>query len=152
VDVAFQPGRGAPAAAKLAALEGLEKNADPGIKYFSGMATYARDFTTPKGWKPGQPLWLDLGDVRELAEVSINGKPAGAAWHPPYRVEIGSAVKKGKNRLEVKVANLWVNRLIGDRQPGATKLTWTAMPTYKADAPLRPSGLLGPVKLMGTAK
>lgn len=151
-DVAFQPGRGAPAAAKLAALEGLEKNADPGIKYFSGMATYAREFTTPKGWKPGQPLWLDLGDVRELAEVSINGKPAGAAWHPPYRVEIGSAVKKGKNRLEVKVANLWVNRLVGDKQPGATKLTWTAMPTYKADAPLRPSGLLGPVKLMGTAK
>ena len=116
------------------------------------MATYSRDFTTPKGWKPGQPLWLDLGDVRELAEVSINGKPAGAAWHPPYRVEIGSAVKKGKNRLEVKVANLWVNRLIGDRQPGATKLTWTAMPTYKPDAPLRPSGLIGPVKLLGQGK
>ena len=151
-DVAFQPGRGAPAGTKLAALEGLEKNADPGIKYFSGMATYTRDFTTPKGWKPGQPLWLDLGDVRELAEVSINGKPVGAAWHPPYRVEIGSAVKKGKNRLEVKVANLWVNRLVGDKQPGATKLTWTAMPTYKADAPLRPSGLIGPVKLMGQGK
>ncbi|MEJ6009576.1 glycosyl hydrolase [Novosphingobium aquae] len=151
-DVAFQPGRGAPSGAKLAALEGLEKNADSGIKYFSGMATYSRDFTTPKGWKPGQPLWLDLGDVRELAEVSINSKPAGAAWHPPYRVEIGSAVKKGKNRLEVKVANLWVNRLIGDRQPGATKLTWTAMPTYKPDAPLRPSGLIGPVKLLGQGK
>ena len=56
-DVNFKPRpvEGAPAAAKLAALEGLEKNADPGIKYFSGMATYAREFTTPKGWKPGQP-------------------------------------------------------------------------------------------------
>lgn len=151
-DVAFQPGRGAPATTRLAALEGLEKNANPAIKYFSGMATYSRDFTPPKGWKPGQPLWLDLGDVRELAEVSVNGKPAGAAWHPPYRVEIGSAVKKGKNRLEVKVANLWVNRLIGDKQPGATKLTWTAMPTYKADAPLRPSGLIGPVTLLGQGK
>ncbi|MFM5908165.1 MAG: glycosyl hydrolase [Novosphingobium sp.] len=151
-DVAFQPGRGAPATAKFASLQGLEKNADPGIKYFSGMATYTRDFTTPKGWKVGQPLWLDLGQVGELAEVSINGKPAGAAWHPPYRVEIGSAVNKGKNRLEVRVANLWVNRLIGDKQPGATKITWVSGPTYKADAPLRPSGLIGPVRLLGQGR
>ncbi|MFM6933660.1 MAG: glycosyl hydrolase [Novosphingobium sp.] len=150
--VTFQPGRGAPASATFAKLEALEKNADPAIKYFSGEATYARDFTTPKGWKSGLPLWLDLGDVRELAEVSINGQPAGAVWHPPYRLDIGGAVKPGRNKLAVKVANLWVNRLIGDQQPGATKLTWTAMPTYKADAPLRPSGLIGPVKLLGSAK
>jgi hypothetical protein len=94
---------------------------------------------------------LDLGDVRELAEVSINGRPLGIAWHPPYRVDVTEAVKPGENTLEVKVTNLWVNRLIGDQQPGAKKYTFTVMPTYKADAPLRPSGLLGPVRLLQTA-
>ena len=61
-------------------------------------------------------------------------------------------VEYSPSRIEVRVANLWVNRLIGDRQPGATKLTWTAMPTYLPTAPLRPSGLIGPVKLMGQGK
>ena len=78
----------------------------------------------------------------------VNGKSAGYAWHAPYRVDIGSAVRPGRNTLEVRVANLWVNRLIGDAQPGAQKITWTAVPTYKADAPLRPSGLLGPVRII----
>jgi hypothetical protein len=147
--VRFQPGRGAPATATFAKLVPLNENAEPGIKYFSGEATYAKDFTTPKGWKPSQSLWIDLGDVHELAEVSINGKSVGTAWHAPYRIEVGQAVKTGKNRLEVKVANLWVNRLIGDAQPGAQKITYTSMPTYRADAPLRPSGLVGPVQIMG---
>ena len=145
----FQPERSAPASAVLPRLAPLNENADPGIKYFSGIATYAKDFTTPKGWKIGQPLWIDLGKVGELAEVVVNGKPAGAAWHAPYRVDIGSTAKLGKNTLEVRVANLWVNRLIGDAQPGAKKITFTAMPTYRADAPLRPSGLIGPVTLLG---
>ena len=150
--VAFQPGRSAPASAVLAQLAPLNDNADPGIKYFSGIATYSKRFTTPKGWKAGQPLWIDLGKVGELAEVSVNGKPTGAAWHAPYRIDIGGAAKPGKNALKIRVANLWVNRLIGDAQPGATKITFTAMPTYRADAPLRPSGLIGPVTLLtGTA-
>jgi hypothetical protein len=147
--VNFQPNRSAPASVILPQLAPLNENADPGIKYFSGIATYARDFVTPKGWKGGQPLWLDLGQVHELAEVSVNGKGAGGAWHAPYRVDIGSAAKPGRNRLEIRVANLWVNRLIGDAQPGASKITFTAMPTYRKDAPLRPSGLIGPVRLLG---
>jgi hypothetical protein len=69
-------------------------------------------------------------------------------WHPPYKLDVTGAVKPGENTLEVKVTNLWVNRLIGDQQPGAKKYTFTVMPTYKADAPLRPSGLLGPVRLL----
>jgi alpha-L-rhamnosidase len=150
--VAFQPDRSAPATATLPSLSPLNENADSGIKYFSGIATYTKEFTTPKGWKVGQPLWLDLGKVSELAEVSVNGKPTGGAWHAPFRVDIGSAVKKGKNKLEVHVANLWVNRLIGDAQPGAKPITFTALPTYRADAPLRPSGLIGPVTLMGQGK
>ncbi|WP_225007865.1 glycosyl hydrolase [Novosphingobium percolationis] len=150
--VGFEAGRGAPASVDLPMLKPLNESADAGVKYFSGLATYTRSFTLPKGVKPGAPLWLDLGEVGEIAAVSVNGKDVGYAWHKPYRVDIAGAVKKGANTLQVKVANLWVNRLIGDAQPGATKVTWTAIPTYKADAPLRPSGLIGPVTLLGQAK
>ena len=102
----------------------------------------------PKGARPGAPLLLDLGKVGDLAEVHVNGKLVGTAWHAPYRLDIGSAVQRGRNQIEIRVADLWVNRLIGDAQPGATKITWTSGPTYRADAPLRPSGLMGPVVLM----
>ncbi|PLK26435.1 glycosyl hydrolase [Novosphingobium sp. TH158] len=145
--VAFQPGRGAPASITMPALAPLEKNADPAVKYFSGIATYSKDFAAPKGWKAGQPLWLDLGEAREVAEVMVNGKSAGYLWRAPYRLDIGKVAKAGTNRLEIKVANLWVNRLIGDAQPGAKKITWTSQGGYRADAPLRPSGLMGPVSL-----
>jgi hypothetical protein len=69
-------------------------------------------------------------------------------WHAPYRIDLAPAAKPGANRLEIKVVNLWVNRLIGDAQPGATKVTFTTGPAYAPDAPLRPSGLLGPVRLV----
>jgi hypothetical protein len=147
--VAFQAGRGAPAMTTMAKLAPLNDNAEPGIRYFSGIATYSNTLSSPHGWRPGQPLWLDLGEAREVAEVMINGKPVGYAWHAPYRVEIGSAMRRGSNAIEIRVANLWVNRLIGDAQPGARKITWTALPTYKPDAPLRRSGLIGPVRLLG---
>ena len=146
--VNFQAGRGAPASAVLPTLAPLDANAVPGIRYFSGVATYAKDFTAPRGWKRGKPLWIDLGEVRELAEVSVNGRSAGIVWHTSYRIDIGALAKAGKNHLEISVANLWVNRLIGDAQPGAQKITWTPLPTYKADAPLRRSGLIGPVELL----
>lgn len=145
--VAFQAARGAPATITLPKLRSLSEQADPGVRYFSGIASYATSFTLPKGIKPGAPLWLDLGEVGEIAEVTVNGRSAGYAWHKPYRVNLSGVVRRGSNRLEVKVANLWVNRLIGDAQPDATKVTWTAIPTYRADAPLRPSGLIGPVTL-----
>ncbi|MBB4858885.1 hypothetical protein HNO88_002211 [Novosphingobium chloroacetimidivorans] len=149
--VRFQSGRGAPAQARFAKLAPLDENTDPAIKYFSGIATYTNTFTTPRGWKRGQPLWLNLGEAREVAEVKLNGQPAGYAWHAPYRVDIAALAKPGRNKLEIRVANLWVNRMIGDRQPGAEKVTWTASPTYTAKAPLRRSGLIGPVSLQGIA-
>lgn len=148
--LAFEPGRGAPARLSLPRLIALETSVDPGVKYFSGVVTYSRSFTLPKGTGPGAPLWLDLGAVGDLAQVSVNGIDLGTAWHAPYRIDIGRAVRKGANRIEVRVANTWVNRLIGDAQPGAVPITWTALPTYRADAPLRPSGLIGPVRLLGT--
>lgn len=145
--VAFEADRGAPPSASLAKLAPLNESAIPGIRYFSGIATYSQEFRLPKGWHPGQPLWLDLGEVHEIAEVSINGRLAGSAWHAPYRVNIGAVSRPGRNRLQVRVANLWVNRMIGDAQPGATKISWTATATYTANAPLRRSGLIGPVTL-----
>ncbi len=145
--VAFQAGRGAPAGITLPKLASLSDQADPGVRYFSGMATYSSSFVLPKSVKSGAPLWLNLGEVGEIAEVSVNGKHVGYAWHKPYRVDLSGAVRKGVNSVEVKVANLWVNRLIGDAQPGAEKVTWTSFPTYSSDAALRPSGLIGPITL-----
>jgi hypothetical protein len=147
-EVAFQPGRGAPASLRMASLQPLEKHADPGVRYFSGTATYTREFELPKGFASGQTLQLDLGKVGDVAEVRINGQLAGTLWHAPWQIDIGALARPGRNAIEVRVATLWVNRLIGDAQPGARKITFTALPTYLPDAPLRPSGLMGPVKLL----
>ena len=150
--VSFQPGRGAPAQARFDKLVSLSDQTDPGIKYFSGVATYTNSFALPKGAGRSARLVLDLGSIGDVAEVRINGKLAGTAWHAPYRMDISQAVKPGRNTIEVRVANLWVNRLIGDAQPGATKITLTGVPTYTAEAPLRKSGLIGPVNLFKSGR
>jgi hypothetical protein len=149
-DVRFQPGRGAPERVTLDSLASWSTHADSGVKYFSGTATYTKTVEAQAGWfAPGARLWLDLGDVRELAEVSVNGTALGVVWKRPFRAEITAAAKPGANTIEVKVTNLWVNRMIGDRQPGAsTQYTFTRPVFYKADSPLLPSGLLGPVRLL----
>jgi len=148
-DLLFAPDLGAPGKATLDHLASWTDNADPGVKYYSGTATYTKTIDVPAAWiGDKRRLVLDLGGVRELAEVSLNGRSLGVAWHPPYKVDVTGAVRPGKNTLEIKVTNLWVNRLIGDQQPGAKKYTFTVMSTYKADAPLRPSGLLGPVRII----
>lgn len=151
--VAFAPDLGAPAIATFDPLASWSDSADRGIKHFSGTATYTKTIDVPAGMiNAGKKLSLDLGEVRELAEVSINGKPLGIVWHPPYKVDVSGVLKPGANTLEVKVTNLWVNRLIGDQQPDAEKkYTFTAAPTYKPDAPLRASGLLGPVRLSASS-
>jgi hypothetical protein len=92
-----------------------------------------------------------LGDVKNIAEVTVNGKPLGILWKTPFRVDVTSAMKPGANTVEIKVTNLWVNRLIGDQQPDATKkYTYTAQQFYRADSPLLPSGLIGPVQFVST--
>jgi len=91
--------------------------------------------------------------VKNLAEVVLNGKSLGIVWKTPFRVDLTGALKQGENKLEIRVTNLWVNRLIGDQQPGVKeKITYTTMPFYKADSPLKPSGLLGPVKVVSVTK
>lgn len=148
--VRFQEGRGAPASASLNELASWSQNADPGIRYFSGTASYDQTFRVEESWlNEGKEIWLNLGEVKELAEVFVNGRSLGVLWKHPYRVDITGAVKTGENKLEVRVTNLWVNRLIGDAQSETTqKITYTTMPFYQANSPLRPSGLLGPVQLL----
>ncbi len=141
--VRFQSSRGAPAEARFEALAPLDRNALPGIRYFSGIATYTNDLDVPA--VADRRRMLDLGTVGDLAEVRINDDVVGTVWLAPYRLDVTAALRPGRNRIEVLVVNLWVKRLIGDAQPGATKIAWTAMPAYRADAPLRPSGLIGPV-------
>jgi len=150
-DVAFQPDRGAPARIKLEALSSWSENGDAGVKYFSGTGTYTKTIRAAESWfKAGAKLWLDLGDVKNIADVSVNGKRLGILWKTPFRVDVTQALKAGDNALEIKVTNLWVNRLVGDQQPGAKKLTYTAQQFYRADSPLLPSGLLGPVRIVRT--
>lgn len=145
----FQEKRGAPAHAEFPKLVSWSEVGDqPGIKYFSGTATYHKTFKLKK-IKAGTRTILDLGTVKDLAEVVVNGKSLGILWKTPFKVDITDAVKKGKNTLEVRVTNTWVNRLIGDAQPGVqSKVTFTTMPFYQANSPLLPAGLLGPVKLL----
>jgi hypothetical protein len=149
-DVAFQANRGAPARITLPALASWHENPDAGVKYFSGTGTYTRTIDAPANWfQAGAKLWLDLGDVKNIAVVAVNGKTLGTCWKTPFRVDVTSALKPGANTLEVKVINLWVNRLIGDQQEGVTtKYTYTAQQFYRADSPLLPSGLIGPVQVV----
>jgi hypothetical protein len=92
---------------------------------------------------------IDLGDVKNIAEVIINGKSQGIVWKKPFKVELKDALKNGENSIEIKVTNLWVNRLIGDQQPDVkNKITYTTMPFYRADSPLLPSGLMSPIKVL----
>ncbi|MBI1683630.1 glycosyl hydrolase [Caulobacter hibisci] len=124
------------------------ENADPAVRYFSGTATYATSFKAPKAGK-GARVVLDLGAVKNLASVSVNGKDLGVLWKAPFEVDVTDALKAGDNRLEVKVVNLWPNRLIGDKQPGfAGQKAFTSFDPYPPQAPLSPSGLLEPAKLI----
>ncbi len=146
--VVFQEGRGAPAGTQLNRLMPLNESDVPGIKYFSGESTYSTSFSLGEDYSPGQPLLVDLGEVGDLAEVRVNGQQAGVLWHKPFRADISSLLVAGENRLEIRVANRWVNRLIGDAQPGAEKIAFTVTPTYAENATLRPAGLIGPVRLL----
>jgi hypothetical protein len=149
-DLAFQAGRGAPAKITLPTLVSWEQNSDTGVKYFSGTGAYTKIVQAPADWfQTGAKLIMDLGDVKNIADVAVNGKSLGIIWKAPFRVDVTSALKPGANTLEIKVTDLWVNRLIGDQQPNVTqKITYTASSPYRADSPLLPSGLIGPVQVI----
>jgi hypothetical protein len=145
--VRFQEGRGGPAGdVSFPQLISFTTHPDPAIRYFSGAATYSKIIEIP-AILAGEKISLDLGVVKNLAEVYVNGQKATTLWTPPFATDITRYLKPGKNKLEIKVINSWVNRLVGDAQPGAKKITYIAMPLFRPDSPLQESGLIGPVTL-----
>ena len=174
--VTFPPGLGAPPAAEFEKLVSWPDRPEPGIRFFSGTATYAKTFDLPASLVGAdRELWLDLGAVEVIARATLNGKELPTLWKPPFRTRIDDAAQPGANRLEVRVTNLWPNRMIGDAalpddvewQPAAKGselpakwpdwlLNGTPRPSgriafctrgnvYAKNDPLLPSGLLGPV-------
>lgn len=172
--VEFPPNPGAPRSAVFEKLESWPRRPEAGIRYFSGTATYTREFKLPaERLGSDREVWLDLGGVQVIAEVRLNGRDLGILWKPPFRLNATSALRPGTNRLEVRVTNLWPNRMIGDEQlPDSMewqgkralparwrdwllkgeprpdgRVTFCTRKVYDKSAPLLDSGLIGPVRL-----
>ena len=151
--VHFDPKWGGPETAQFNSLVSWPTRPEPGIKFYSGTAVYEKSFTVDdsKLKTNNSILLLDLGNVRELAEVKVNGKSCGTVWCPPWRVDVTDAIKSGENQIQIEVVNFWPNRLIGDaRLPVAQRLTHTNIRKLTAKTPLEPAGLFGPVTLLET--
>jgi hypothetical protein len=149
--VAFDPAWGAPASVEFPELVSWTDHAEFGVRHYSGTGTYLRPLEVAAGSiGEGKRLWLDLGEVRDVAEVHVNGRSAGILWKPPYRVELTALVKPGANELRIEVMNQWINRLVGDQQlPPEKRLTRTNI--KKGDGwELHPAGLLGPVRVLSS--
>lgn len=147
--LSFPAGWGAPASVPVERFDSWTESANPGIRYFSGTAAYHSTVHVPtEGLPAGRQLWLNLGDVREIAAVAVNGRAAGTVWRTPFTVRIDPLLHPGENTIEIQVTNLWPNRLVGDQQPSvAHPFTHTNIRAYTADSPLLPSGILEPVTL-----
>jgi (4-O-methyl)-D-glucuronate---lignin esterase len=172
-DLTFPPNWGAPPAVTLDSLASWSDSADPGVRFFSGTATYRQTIDVPAELLArGRRLTLDLGRVEVMARVALNGTDLGLLWRAPYRVDITKAARAGANALEIEITNLWPNRMIGDEKlpedsqrngngtlqawpqwllegkPSPTgRFTFTSWRLWRGDDPLLPSGLLGPVRL-----
>ena len=180
--VQFDPKWGGPEKpVAFSALADWTSRAEPGIKYFSGTAVYGKTFDLPglKLKTRKSKLFLDLGTVRDVASVSLNGHDLGVVWTAPWRVEITSAAKVKNNKLRIKVTNCWANRQIGDEQLPADceyrkgdmgyggplkdfpdwlvrnrrrtsgRFTFATWNYFNQASPLESSGLLGPVTILG---
>ncbi|HEY4415180.1 MAG TPA: glycosyl hydrolase [Verrucomicrobiae bacterium] len=149
--VHFDPKWGGPETVRFDSLVSWTLRPEPGIKFYSGTARYETTFNLPASAlsQPAQKLFLDLGDLRELAEIHLNGKNLGVVWSPPFRVEATAALKAGENKLEIDVVNFWPNRIIGDASlPPEKRFTQTNIRKLTAATPLSEAGLFGPVKLL----
>jgi hypothetical protein len=147
--LSFPAGWGAPNSIPLDRFRSWTEFSDPGVRYFSGTATYHSRLHVPSGaMGPNRQIWLNLGDVREIASVRVNGAEAGTVWRKPFLVRVDRQLHAGDNVVEIRVTNLWPNRIIGDLQPSAgVQFTHTNIRAYTKDSPLLPSGLLTPVLL-----
>ncbi len=167
--VEFPEGWGAPRTTTFEKLQSWTESDNENIRFFSGIATYRKSFELSENLAQQKRIFLQLGDLAEIAEVTLNGKRLGLAWLPPYRLEVSGAVHAGTNTLEVRVANLWANRLNGDSlKPEAERFTRSNLdriqtdptsdssrvpkgptrPVYTKLPPLMKSGLFGPVQLL----
>jgi hypothetical protein len=149
--VRFDAARGGPAdPVNIAVLGDWSVNKDDRIRYYSGAATYITHVMLEDAVAKKE-LYLDLGAVGVMAEVRVNGRPAGGVWTAPWRVAITGLARPGENTIEIDVVNTWANRLIGDsRLPEKERRTWVAVPAAKSTDQLMPSGLLGPVTILST--
>ena len=153
--VNFPPNWGAPPSAVFDRLISWTESENTGIKYFSGTATYQNSFKIEAGTvKKG--MIIDLGEVRDVAEIYINGKSAGILWKKPFQADISQLIKAGENVLKIEIVNLWVNRLTGDMLSDPKDRFCKTNQSYMksevwpgGDEPFRiqTAGLLGPVTL-----
>lgn len=169
--VGFPDGWGAPRETTFDPLQSWTESKNEGIRFFSGIATYRKTINVPESLVKLDRLFLELGDLAEIAEITLNGKRLGLVWLPPYRIEISGAVNAGMNQLEIQVANLWANRLNGDSlRSESTRFTRSNLdriqtdptsdssygkvpkgktrPVYTDIPPLMKSGLFGPVRII----
>jgi hypothetical protein len=147
--VDFPPNLGAPKEIKLNKLISWTKDKNKGVKYFSGTAIYTNSFRILPKWIYGSSkILLDLGKVKDIAQVSINGKDLGILWKPPFQVNIKDVLKPGLNEMRIKITNEWTNRLAGDRlAPQNKKILSGTIPHFGGPQKLSESGLLGPVEI-----
>jgi hypothetical protein len=145
----FPRGMGAPDSITINRLISWTEFPVDGIKYYSGTATYESEFRIKKALlDQNTQFYIDLGSVKDLAEISLNRKKLPVLWKEPFRLNITSRLRSGPNRLEIEITNLWPNRLIGDQWlPKEERYTFTNIGKFTKDSPLRESGLLGPVKI-----
>ncbi len=148
--VTFSPEAGGPAVPiEFNTLQDWTTRSEKEIQHYSGTATYTKTFTWKKSTGKNARIWLDLGEVANIAEVKVNGISCGVAWTAPYRVEITQALQAGKNELSVEVTNTWANRLIGDQMlPEEKRISRTTAPYRLEGKPLLKAGLLGPVNIL----
>jgi hypothetical protein len=148
-EVSFTPGWGAPEKMEFRKLVDWTTRREADIKYFSGQATYRQTLVIPpKLLAPDASLVLNLGEVRDLATVRVNGRELATLWTAPFKVDVTSALHAGRNTLEITVVNPWNNRLVGDAKlPAAQRHTFLSTASVKRTAKLKPAGLLGPVSV-----
>jgi hypothetical protein len=150
--VAFSEEWGAPASTVFPALTSWTQSKEEGIKYYSGIGTYKKTFQFTEAVAEGERLYLDLGNLDEMADVTLNGKLAGIVWTTPYRLDVTDLIRRGENTLTVRVANTWSNRLTGDAITGEQFTNTNITNANKnltpwKELPLKESGLYGPVQL-----
>jgi hypothetical protein len=181
-EVTFDTAWGGAGRMQFRHLDDWSKREEDGVKYFSGEATYKKVFDLPAkvratgsdAGNTSSDVWLDLGEVKNLAGVRLNGRDVGIFWTAPWRANVSSAIRSKDNILEISVANLWRNRLVGDKhlqqdaefaeggnilrwpewlvkgepRPISGRYSFTTWRHFTGDSPLLPSGLMGPVRIL----